>query len=290
MEESQELIVVEQLPIIKERLKKVSAEIDKEVTQAKSIVCTEENIKAVKEIRAKLNNTFKALEEQRKNVKNSIMQPYEEFEILYKKYVTDKFKEADVSLKSKIDTLEDEDKKKKENEVRSYFDEYKKANDIDFIKFEQADIKMNLSTSLKKLKEQAKQFIDKRIDDLKLIDIQEHKEEILVEYKQSLNVSQAIMTVKNRFKAIEDEKKRQEEIKQKQLEEAKKAADKHISEQTEATRQALENFNTTTDTLEAPKVEEEQEEILELTFTVKGTKTKLKLLKEFLKSGGYIYE
>ncbi len=290
MEENQELIVVEQLPIIKERLKKVSAEIDKEVTQAKSIVCTEENIKAVKEIRAKLNNTFKALEEQRKNVKNSIMQPYEEFEILYKKYVTDKFKEADVSLKSKIDTLEDEDKKKKENEVRSYFDEYKKANDIDFIKFEQADIKMNLSTSLKKLKEQAKQFIDKRIDDLKLIDIQEHKEEILVEYKQSLNVSQAIMTVKNRFKAIEDEKKRQEEIKQKQLEEAKKAADKHISEQTEATRQALENFNTTTDTLEAPKVEEEQEEILELTFTVKGTKTKLKLLKEFLKSGGYIYE
>ena len=78
MEENQELIVVEQLPIIKERLKKVSAEIDKEVTQAKSIVCTEENIKAVKEIRAKLNNTFKALEEQRKNVKNSIMQPYEE--------------------------------------------------------------------------------------------------------------------------------------------------------------------------------------------------------------------
>lgn len=285
--ENQELIVVEQLPIIKEQLKKVSAEIDKEVNQAKSIVCTEENIKAVKEIRAKLNNTFKALEEQRKNVKSSIMQPYEDFETLYKKYVTDKFKEADVSLKSKIDTLEDEDKKKKENEVRSYFDEYKKANDIDFIKFEQVDIKVNLSTSLKKLKEQAKQFIDKRIDDLKLIDIQEHKEEILVEYKQSLNVSQAIMTVKNRFKAIEDEKKRQEEIKQKQLEEAQKVADEHISEQTEATRQALENFNITTDTLKAPKVEEE---ILELTFTVKGTKSKLKLLKEFLKSGGYIYE
>lgn len=41
--------------------------------------------------------------------------------------------------------------------------------------------------------------------------------------------------------------------------------------------------------LQAP-VEEKQEEILTLKFTVKGTRTKLRELKQFLESGGYDYE
>ena len=45
--------------------------------------------------------------------------------------------------------------------------------------------------------------------------------------------------------------------------------------------------------IEAPlpaPVAEEQEEILTLKFTVKGTRTKLRALKEFLINGGYEYE
>ena len=41
--------------------------------------------------------------------------------------------------------------------------------------------------------------------------------------------------------------------------------------------------------LEQPK-EEKQEDILTLKFTVKGTRTKLKVLKEFLEREGYDYE
>ena len=41
--------------------------------------------------------------------------------------------------------------------------------------------------------------------------------------------------------------------------------------------------------LEQPK-EEKQEDILTLRFTVRGTRTKLKVLKEFLENGGYDYE
>ena len=37
-------------------------------------------------------------------------------------------------------------------------------------------------------------------------------------------------------------------------------------------------------------IAEEQEEILTLKFTVKGTRTKLRALKEFLINGGYEYE
>lgn len=270
--ENRELIVVEQLPIIKEKLKDISIEVDKEVKNAKSLICTEENIKTVKEARAKLNNTFKALEEQRKNVKNVVMKPYNDFEILYKECITDKFKSADMDLKNKIDIIENETKKQKENEVREYFEEYKQAKNIDFIKYEQARINVTLTASKKNLKEQAKAFIDKIIDDLNLIETQEHKAEILVEYKQTLNISSAITTVTNRFKAIEEEKRKQEEFMK------------------EATKSVIIPKEEMQEILQAPKVEEKQEEVLTLRFTVKGTRTKLKALKEFLENGGYDYE
>ena len=211
-----------------------------------------------------------------------------QFEEIYKMYISDKYKSADNDLKEKIDSTENELKK-----IKDYFEEYKKANNIDFVTYSQARINVTLSASRKSLKEQAKQFIDKIVDDLKLIDTQEHKTEILVEYKQSLNVSQAITSVTNRFKAIEEEKKkRQEELKRKQLEEAQRRADESIRAQTEATRQALENFIPKTEEtiLQAPVIEEKQEEILTLRFAVRGTRTKLRELKQFLENGGYDYE
>lgn len=287
--ESKELMVVEQLPIIKENLINFSKEIDREVEQAKSLVCTEENVKTVKETRAKLNNTFKILEEQRKKVKNAVIEPYNDFEKIYKQCVTDKFKSADSDLKQKVDNIENDVKTKKEQEIRDYFEEYKIANNIDFIKFEQAKINITLTASKKSLKEQAKSFIDKIVDDLNLIETQEHKTEILVEYKQTLNVSQSITTVTSRFKAIEEEKIRQEELKKKQIEEAQKRADENIRKQTEETKQALDNFKVKEqEILQAPTTEEK--DILTVKFTVRGTKTKLKELKEFLVNGGYDYE
>ncbi len=291
----QDLIVVKQLPQIEEHLKELSLEVEQKVENAKSLVCTEENVTTIKQIRASLNKEFKEVENQRKIVKEQILAPYMQFEEIYKMYISDKYKSADNDLKEKIDSTENELKNIKEQEIKDYFEEYKKANNIDFVTYSQARINVTLSASRKSLKEQAKQFIDKIVDDLKLIDTQEHKTEILVEYKHSLNVSQAITSVTNRFKAIEEEKKRQEELKRKQLEEAQRRADESIRAQTEATRQALENFIPKTEEVEetilqAPVIEEKQEEILTLRFTVKGTRTKLRELKQFLENGGYDYE
>lgn len=288
----QDLIVVKQLPQIEEHLKELSLDVDKKVENAKNLVCTEENVTTIKQIRASLNKEFKEVENQRKIVKEQILAPYMQFEEIYKMYISDKYKSADNDLKAKIDSTENELKNIKEQEIKDYFEEYKKANNIDFVTYSQARINVTLSASRKSLKEQAKQFIDKIVDDLKLIDTQEHKTEILVEYKQSLNVSQAITSVTNRFKAIEEEKKRQEELKRKQLEEAQRRANESIRAQTEATRQALENFIPKTEEtiLQAPVIEEKQEEILTLRFTVKGTRTKLREVKQFLENGGYDYE
>lgn len=273
------LIVVKQLPIIEEQLKKASDEIDIKVQNAVALVCNEETVKVVKDIRANLNKELKEFEEKRKQVKSEVLKPYEEFEKSYKKYISDKYKSADIELKNKIDSVESELKSKKEQEIKDYFEEYRQANKIDFITYEQASINVTLSASMKSLKEQVKAFIDRTVSDLQLIETQQHKTEILVEYKQSLNVSQAITIVTNRFKAIEEEKKRQEQ----------KVVHIEMNENHEITRESYEQLeNVFNQPLEQPK--EENEEILTLTFKVKGTRTKLRALKEFLENGGYDYE
>ena len=274
-----DLIIVKQLPQIEEHLKELSAEIDKKVERAKSLVCTEESVKTIKQVRADLNKEFKELEMQRKNVKEQILAPYMQFEEVYKTYISEKYKSADVDLKTKIDNTENELKAQKEQEIKDYFEEYKTANDIDFVTFEQANINVTLTASKKSLKEQAKKFIDEIVDDLKLIETQDCKEEILVEYKQTLNISRAIQDVANRHKLLEEEKRKQEE-KSKELEEISKFTNANIPNEIPSTAQEI---------LAKPTVEE-QEEILTLKFTVRGTKEKLKELKNFLIQGGYDYE
>lgn len=278
--ENNQLIVIKQLPEIAENLKSVSADIEKRLETAKQLVCTEENVKEIKSVRTLMKKEFTEFETKRKEVKEKIFAPYNEFEKVYKECISDKYKKADTELKTKIDDVENELKKQKEQEIKEYFEEYRQSKEIDFIKWEDTKIKVGLSDSKKSLKEQAKSFIEQRVDDLNLIETQEHKEEILVEYKQSLNVSQAITTVTNRFKAIEEEKRKQEEL-----------VNRRLEEQTKTTQEALERFipKEEKESLQAP-VEEKQEEILTLRFTVRATRTKLKELKQFLENGGYKYE
>lgn len=275
---NKDLIIVKQLPQIEEHLKELSVEIEEKVENAKNLVCTEESVKTIKQVRADLNKEFKELEVQRKTVKEQILAPYMQFEEVYKTYISEKYKSADIDLKQKIDNVEDELKEQKEQEIKDYFEEYKVANNIDFVNYEQAKINVTLTASKKSLKEQAKVFIDKIIDDLKLIETQECKDEILVEYKQNLNVSRAIQEVANRHKLLEEERKRQEEWKKTEqviIDSAKKS-DKYAEE---------------VEVLQSPVEElQDQEDILTLKFTVKGTRTKLRELKQFLENGGYDYE
>jgi hypothetical protein len=277
--ETQNLIVVKQLPIIEERLKSLSDEIDAKVNSALALPCTEDNIKAVKAARADLNKTFEALERQRIEVKNAIMTPYEQFNGIYKTYVSDKIKTADTTLKNRISDVESELKSKKEEEVKLYFNEYLCSKDIDFISYEDAKINVTLSASLKSLKKQAKDFIDRIADDLALIQTQEHKEEILVEYKKNLNCSQAITAVTARHKAIEEQKAKQAEI------EARR----------QAQAEAIKKVETVASTpLKPPKQTEiplaPSDPVRTLSFKVTAPISKLRELKAFLVEGGYQYE
>lgn len=279
-EKEKALIVVKQLPIIEEQLKGLSVVIDEKVANALSLVVNDDTVKEVKTVRADLNKDFKVLEDQRKMVKEKVLKPYQEFEDIYKTYVSEKFKKADSELKDKIDEVEAEQKRIKAEEISEYYTEYAVSQDLEWIctdlYYNMANINVTLSASMKSLKEQAKAFIDKVKDDLALIDTQEHKVEILVEYKRSLNVSNAITTITDRFQKEEDEKKRLEELKARQEEQAK------VVEKVEAAATPV----------TAPVVEMPQEEVklYNMSFKVVGTLEELKGVKEYLEKAGVKYE
>ena len=68
------LIVVQQLPVIKEQLHSIKAQAQASVAEALAMVCTEETLKAVKDRRAALTRDRKDLDARRMVVKNQIMQ------------------------------------------------------------------------------------------------------------------------------------------------------------------------------------------------------------------------
>ena len=269
--ETKDLIIVEQLPIITDQLQSLKVRIQKIVDEVKALVCTEDTKKTVKDKRAELNNKFKALEEKRKEVKNAVLEPYNRFEAIYKDNVSDLFKSADADLKKKVDDVEDAIKLEKEIEIKKYFEELKLSLGIDFIEFGQTGVKVGISNSIKSLKDSMREFLNKAKEDLELIETQENKAEILVEYKKSLYVSQAITVVAERIKRIAEEKERQAE-REKQREVQKTTVKK------------VEKI------VQAPTVEQPIEKLMTVTFKVTATREKLIELKRFLRDGGYIYE
>lgn len=273
---NQELIVIKQLPVIEEKLKQLSEDISEKVESAKALVCTEENVKTIKQVRANLNKEFIQVENQRKAVKEQILEPYMKFEKIYKEYISDKYKSADEDLKTKINTVENELKVQKEQEIKNYFEELKTANNIDFVTYEQAKINVTLTASKKSLKEQVDSFINKILDDLKLIETQDNKAEILVEYKKDLNVSRAITEVVNRKEELL-------KIQQQQI-------DRNLQEEKNRIQENLNNLASDNTDNQIQQEVQTQEKIYKITFTVTGTAVRLKQLKDYMLREGYQYE
>jgi len=233
----------------------------------KNIIFTDESITIAKDEKKKVNKFKNEIAQYRKDIINQFNEPIRKFEQLGK--------ETELILKDTYDTInnqvivyENKQKELKEQEIREFFEEYKISRKVDFIEFEQANINVTLSASVKSLKEQAKLFIDKIFDDVQLINLEEYKEEILVEYKQTLNISKSIITVKNRKAMIEEQKRINEELKKE--EDLLKENFSHFPKQEETI-------------LQAPKIESSTEEkLFTTTFTVRATKEKLKLLREYM--------
>lgn len=229
----------------------------------------EETLKDAKTERAEVNKFKDKVADFRKEITNKFNEPLEKFTTTAKE--TEKIlKETYDTINSQIKAYEEKKKAEKEEEVKSYFNELCEAEEIDFVNYEQSNINVTLSATMKSLKEQAKKFVDKIVDDINLINSTQFVDEIMIEYKKDLNVSRAITEVNNRHAELEKVKKQKEE----QVEQ--KLNDKEMLNRI--------------DNLSAPKVEKPSEEVFEMTFKVRGTKEQLKAVKEFLVNGGYDYE
>lgn len=240
----------------------------------KSIIFTEDTMKDATEEKAKVNKFKDKVAEYRKNVTNQVMENIKDY--------VDISKEVETLLGDTYSTINDQVNKfndsKKETmriEVEEFFNEYRDSKGIDFVEYANANINVTLSASMKKLKEEAQSFIDRIVNDLELINEEDLKNEIMVEYKKTLNASASILEVKRRAKAIEDEKIRQQQIADRKAQEAQVVA------------KVEETVVATAPVVEAPKVEVKEQR---MTFTVYGTVDQLIEVKKFLIKGGYKYE
>lgn len=263
------LIVIEQLPKIKQTLQVISDDIDEKIKYAMSLQCTEESVKEVKNVRAELNKIKTVLEDKRKKVKSAVLQPYEEFEGIYNDLVKFKLQMADDTLKNEIDEVEGKIKEQKKDELKEFVEEHCKANNI-HVDFDRIGLNITLSASMKSLKEQAKTFIEKVAADLKLIEMEEFSDEILLEYNKCFDYVLAKTTVLGRHKELEEIQKQQES--KNQVEQQEQQIVENVEEAIEIT---------------APV---EIEEVETYQFEVKATKEQIKKLIDFMKELGVEYK
>lgn len=278
------LIQVVQLPVIEERLRSMKEAVERQTTDAMALVVNDETLAQVRKVRADLNKTFTDLEEQRKAVKKAVMGPYEAFEKVYKECITEPFKRADTNLKGKVTAVEDGIKGECEARMQEYFSELCAAEQVEWLKFEQAGLKIDLATARQKshakLREQIAGFVVGVAQAVNTISKMEDAEEIMAEYRQCLDMGRAIGIVQDRHQRIEAER---------QAAEARKAA----QEAQDAAVQKVESVAPPTvlePPVAVPAPQKANEKVYKCSFTAWGSKSQLKRLKEFMNQEGIRYE
>lgn len=297
MNGKKQIAVIEQLPKITEKIEKVGADLDKRLADLKldSLVCNEETRKSIKELRTSLSSEFKEFENQRKNIKNQIMTPYEEFNKIYEEEIKARYQQADLTLKAKIDEVENGLKEKTRKLAFEYFNEYKNSKTNlkeNYLSFEELNLSIGLDgltdkgALVKKYKDAIIEKVDNVERDIETINTMEHNDEILVEYLKHKNLSLAIKEVNDRH-VILSQVQRDYEIVQEQQKQEEQVIEK-VEEVLSAPVEETIQGQMTIDDFE--ETEEPNEEIYEMTFTVKATLLKLTELKKYLIQEGYINE
>ncbi len=293
MKEEMQIAVVEQLPKITEKIKEVGAELDKrlEDLNLNSLVCSEETRKSIKELRTKLGAEYKDFEEQRKEIKKKINEPYDVFNNAYEKEIKSKYQQADLTLKTKIDEVEDSLKEKAKKLAIDYFNEYKASKTIikdNYLSFEELNLQIGLDgltdkgALVKKYKDAIIEKVDNVERDIETISTMEHKEEILAEYLKHKNLSLAIKEVNNRHVILAQVQRDYEVVVE------QKAQEEIVTEKVDEVLSAPVEEQTTIDDFEEPV--QTKAELLEAKFKVITSEENLKYLVSVMKERGMKYE
>ena len=265
--EDKELAVITQLPKITEYFEKISEEVDLKVNRAMSLAVTEDNIQDIKKVRATLNKEFQEYEAKRKQIKEQILAPYNKFNDEYVRRISSKYNMADKSLKGKIADSENIVKKEKEEDLQDYFNDLAENMELEkIVKYEDLQIKVTLSDSMKKLMEQVKSKLEEIQRDITLIEMEEFKDEIMVEYLIDRNFIRAKMAVI---------KRKQEQARIKAIQEERAKA---IEEDNKIIEKVEQNIVIPAEEITLT----EDSNLLTTAFSVRGTKEQLIALRDYM--------
>ena len=240
----------------------------------KNLVVTPDAIKSAKSDRANLNKLATAVEEYRKDVKRRCLEPYNELEAKCKELVNI-IREPIEAIDGQVKAFEDKEKQDKYDALKEFFDSV--VGDMaDTIEFEKIlDPKWgNKTKGLEELKGSLEDTIDRIRGEIDYLEQTyadaPYKTAIIEEYMQAYSKSKAIVlatTLEFRYK--------QEQERKHKAEKALKAA-----EQPEPALKATEQ--------QAVLIPEatESEPIGTVSFSVKGTRSQIIALREFMKSNG----
>lgn len=208
MEEKNELeiipVTIEQLPVFKSQIAEIrnTIEINIKSLKLEEIEVTEENLQEAKKLKASLNKQKQWIKDAIKKTLEPAKTPFAEIELQSKEI--EKFISENIEfLASKTYEIENGRKNKKEQILRSYFNEICENEHISWLSFENVVPSILISISETKYKEQINDKIYSVIADISMINQTEYPAEILVEYKKEntdcfLNATKAITKILNR--------------------------------------------------------------------------------------------
>lgn len=271
-------VVVTQKPIIAYTLLKqisdnVIAKI--EALDIDSLEATEDNLALIKRTRADLTKDFTELENQRKTVKDIVLNDYNIFEDDYKRLIASPFKDADAKLKSLSSLVEDKILSLKIDGIVEYF---KESNAFDFVKFEDMNLKIIKSKSDKVIKSEVDEYLANIKMSISTIETLPNKERVLAKFQIHKDLNRAISETNlevQREEQIKAQNAERERIDAERKQQAEKQSEAIEVEAMEAVEQC------------APEPDQKSEEkIYETTFTVRGTMEQLSKLKQYMKEIG----
>lgn len=230
-----------------------------------AIVYTDESIKDAKKDKADLNRLKKELNDRRIAMEKEYMAPFNDFKAKVNE-LCDIIDKPVCIIDERVKDYEARKKEEKKNEVRAIFTEEWTHDDIPYELIENAKW-YNASTSISSIRDEIKQINDSVSYDLNTIKTLAHAEEAEIVYKRTLNIRDAIA----RSQEIEQYEQRKKKAEEARAAEAEVKEEKPIAAET------------------APQIEQ-PEEVFEVTFKCRVTKTQALALRKFFEDNGISYE
>lgn len=282
MNEEQSLIVVSQLPEIQENLRQLRDSWEQRAADAASMICTEETVQSLKDMRAEMRKEFQAADSVRKAAKEKYLAPWNAVEATFKECVKDAFTRADESLKSTINGFEMELKQKCYDDLKIWYTELIQAEHIDFLTLDQAmalaGVKIGLDDAKRntprRLQDAVANVVSKIALNLEDISKMDDAPEIMAEFKLCLDLGRAVANVQGRKRLVQAEKE---------------AAEARRTEQ-EREKAAEEKVRAVAPPVAQPKAQAADRVFEKYTFTVYNcTRSQLIRVRDFLKQEGINY-